>query len=149
MTRSAAPTSKKTCSASTAPTATTTAAEPGGTLVNTSSGQIEVAPSALAEILGSMRRIHEKLQFDAEWLVTASTVAMLVLALLGVVMGLPRFSNTLSGWHKGIAWVGMPLIVLSPLTGLFLATSVSFASAPRSRRWGQTRQSDRSRAHCR
>lgn len=77
-----------------------------------------------------MRRIHEKLQFDAEWLVTASTVAMLVLALLGVVMGLPRFSNTLSGWHKGIAWVGMPLIVLSPLTGLFLATSVSFASAP-------------------
>lgn len=96
-----------------------------------------------------MRRIHEKLQFDAEWLVTASTVAMLVLALLGVVMGLPRFSNTLSGWHKGIAWVGMPLIVLSPLTGLFLATSVSFASAPRSRRWGQTRQSDRSRAHCR
>jgi hypothetical protein len=55
---------------------------------------------------------------------------MLALALLGILMGLPRFMNTLSGWHKGTAWVLLPLIILSPLTGLFLAYRITFADPP-------------------
>ena len=74
--------------------------------------------------------MHETLLIDAGWLVIASTVAMLVLALLGVLMGLPRLENTLSGWHKAMAWGLLPLIVLSPLTGLFLAAGITFASPP-------------------
>jgi len=77
-----------------------------------------------------MRGVHERLIFDLGWLVSASSAAMLVLALLGVLMGWPRLRNTLSGWHKGVAWVLLPLIVLSPLTGLFLAYGVTFTSAP-------------------
>jgi len=53
-----------------------------------------------------------------------------LLALLGVLMGWPRLRNTLSGWHKGVAWILLPLIVLSPLTGLFLAYGVTFTSPP-------------------
>jgi hypothetical protein len=55
---------------------------------------------------------------------------MLGLACLGVLMGLPRFENTLSGWHKMTAWGLLPLIMLSPLTGLFLAWGMTFASPP-------------------
>lgn len=54
---------------------------------------------------------------------------MLVLALLGVLMGWPRLRNTLGGWHNGAAWVFLPLIVLSPLTGLAIALGISLTPA--------------------
>jgi hypothetical protein len=55
---------------------------------------------------------------------------MLVLIVFGVLMGLPRLRNSLSGWHKGTAWVLLPLVVLSPLTGLFMALGISFTGTP-------------------
>ncbi len=57
---------------------------------------------------------------------TASTVAMLVLVAFGIAMGLPRLANTLQGWHKGVAWFALPLVVLSPLTGLMMALGLTF-----------------------
>jgi uncharacterized iron-regulated membrane protein len=101
-----------------------------GTVVNVATGEALPGPSALANALVTMRRMHETLLIDAGWLVTASTISMLVLALLGVLMGWPRFANSLSGWHKAMAWGLLPLIVLSPLTGLFLAWGITLASPP-------------------
>jgi PepSY-associated transmembrane protein len=51
-------------------------------------------------------------------------------AMLGMLMGWPRFGNTLAGWHKAIAWGLLPLIVLSPLTGLLMASGITFATPP-------------------
>jgi len=99
-------------------------------IVHTASGSVQPAPSSLAATFTSMRRLHEHLLFDAGWLVIASTGAMLALALLGVLMGWPKFANSLAGWHKAVAWIGLPLLVLSPLTGMFLATSLSFSGPP-------------------
>mgnify|MGYP001012916187 CR=1 FL=1 len=78
---------------------------PGGTTVDLTSGQKAEGPSTLANTLGTMRRMHERLLIDAGWLVIASTVAMLALALLGVLMGLPRFANTLSGWLRAFSFI--------------------------------------------
>lgn len=87
----------------------------------------------LSDILGPSRGIHQRLVFDLGWLVIASTGAMLVIMALGVLMGWPRFSNSASGWHKATAWVFLPLLILSPLTGLFIAGGLTFsAPAPRS-----------------
>lgn len=102
----------------------------GGTVVDVATGQVLPGPSAMASTLGTMRRMHETLLIEASWLVIASTFAMLALVLLGVLMGLPRFSNTLSGWHKAMSWGLLPLVVLSPLTGLFIAFGVTFATPP-------------------
>jgi hypothetical protein len=57
-------------------------------------------------------------------------MAMVLLMIIGVFMGWPRLTNTVSGWHKGMAWFGLPLLVLSPLTGLFLAWGISFTGSP-------------------
>lgn len=100
------------------------------TMVDTVTGQVVAGPSTLASVLGSTRGLHEKLLIGAGWLVIASTAAMLVIAVLGVLMGWPRFSNTVSGWHKAMAWGLLPLIVLSPLTALLMAAGVSFATPP-------------------
>lgn len=80
-----------------------------------------------ASLFRTARQLHEHLLLRAKWLVVASTIAMLVLMVLGIFMGLPTLRNTVSGWHKAIAWFLLPLLILSPLTGLGIAFHVSFA----------------------
>lgn len=97
-----------------------------GKVVDVDSGSI-TRPSALAQVLRTARRMHETLLLDLGWLVLASTFAMLGLALAGVLMGWPWFANTVSGWHKGMGWFLLPLVVLSPLTGAFIALHITLA----------------------
>jgi uncharacterized iron-regulated membrane protein len=75
------------------------------------------------------RRTHEHL-LGQSWLVISSTIGMVVIMCVGLFMGLPRLRNSLSGWHKGTAWFTLPLIVLSPLTGLCLAFGWTFQASP-------------------
>ncbi len=100
----------------------------GGTIVDVASGELQSGPSTLATTFGTARRLHEHFLFDAGWVVVGSTISMLLLALIGVLMGLPKLRNTLAGWHKGVAWILLPLVVLSPLTGLLVYYGVSFAT---------------------
>ena len=92
--------------------------------VDLSTGAETEQDTPLSDWFSTSRRVHQRLVFRMGWLVTASTVAMLVLVALGLLMGLPRIRNTLSGWHKGVAWFTLPLVVISPLTGLFLAFGI-------------------------
>lgn len=82
---------------------------------------------APSDIYATARRLHQRLVFRMGWLVIASSFAMLALAALGLFMGFSRVRNNLSGWHKLVAWTLFPLVVLSPLTGLFLAFNITFA----------------------
>ncbi len=84
----------------------------------------------LSSWFGWARGAHETLLLEESWLVIASTAAMLVLIAIGVAMGWMRPRNTISGWHRGMAWFGLPLLIASPLTGLFLAYGISFTPAP-------------------
>lgn len=84
----------------------------------------------LSELFGSMRGLHEHLIFDLGFLVIASTIAMLVLVLLGLLMGLPRLRSTVGGWHNVSAWSILPLAVLSPLTAIAMYFGITFAGAP-------------------
>lgn len=86
------------------------------------------SPGALPTLFSTSRQLHETFLLQLGWLVTASTIAMLVLIAIGVFMGWPRLRNTLAGWHKGTGWFLLPLLVLSPLTGLFLAFGVTLTS---------------------
>lgn len=100
-----------------------------GVEVNVATGEeVEDEGFSWAEVFGTARRVHEHLVFDLDWLVTASTFAMLGLVLLGVLMGWPRLRMSVSGWHKGIAWFTLPLVILSPLTGLALVYGITFSS---------------------
>lgn len=102
----------------------------GSLTVDLATGAERADIGPLASLFGASRRLHEHLIWDLGWLVTASTIAMLVLAVLGILMGWPRFNRSLSGWHKGIAWTALPLVILSPLTGLALAFGITLAAGP-------------------
>lgn len=85
---------------------------------------------SLSEFFRSNRRLHEHVTIANVELTVASTYAMLVIIALGVLMGLPRILNTVSGWHKAVSWFLLPLLVISPLTGLFIETGVTMNFAP-------------------
>lgn len=97
--------------------------------IDLESGEKVAAPAALPALFLWARRTHERL-LGQSWLVISSTIAMVVIMCLGIFMGLPRLRNSLSGWHKGTAWFTLPLIVLSPLTGLCLAFGWTFQASP-------------------
>jgi len=64
------------------------------------------------------------------WLVALpATIAMMVIVLLGVLMGIPRIRNTVSGWHKAISWGLLPLVLASPLTALLMAGGIGTGGA--------------------
>jgi uncharacterized iron-regulated membrane protein len=88
--------------------------------------------SAISEWISWARPIHEHFVFDLEQvtkipIVLVSTIGMLFGILIGVLMGIPRIRNTISGWHKATAWCLLPLLALSPLTGLFMALRITFS----------------------
>lgn len=104
--------------------------EDGGIDIELASGRVidEDRPFSPTEIFRASRGLHEHLLYDLYWVVTLSTFAMLVLAPLGLLLGWPRLRNTLGGWHGTAAWVTLPLLIASPLTGLFLVYGVTFAT---------------------
>ncbi|MFV0298599.1 MAG: PepSY domain-containing protein [Hyphomicrobiaceae bacterium] len=95
--------------------------------VSLATGEASGTPAASSTVFRTARSLHEHLVFGAGWLVTVSTYAMLVTMVIGVLLGLPRLRNTVSGWHKGVAWFLLPLLFLSPLTGLGIVHGVSFS----------------------
>lgn len=107
----------------------------GPIVVDVATRETRSAPGALARTFLLARALHTKLLYDLKPLVVAATVVLIVLALLGVAMGWPRFENTLSGWHMTAAWIGLPLILLTSVTGLLIAFGVMFGGgggAPKS-----------------
>ncbi|MFL1462166.1 PepSY domain-containing protein [Roseococcus sp. DSY-14] len=87
-------------------------------------------PGRLARLFQSSRRLHETLLLDLGWLVVASTLALVLLAPLGLLLGWPRLRQSLRGWHQGVGWAGLPLLIGSPLTGLALAWGITLAAPP-------------------
>src|SRR5258707_1149029 len=63
-------------------TLTLGAGRQSGPPIDVATGEIARDPSTIANWLQTSRRVHETLLIEARWLVTASTVAMLVLICL-------------------------------------------------------------------
>jgi uncharacterized iron-regulated membrane protein len=100
----------------------------------TTNGEAE-DESWISEWISWARPVHEHFVFDLERItkvpiVLVSTIGMLFGILIGVLMGIPRIRNTISGWHKATAWFLLPLLVLSPLTGVFMALRITFSEPP-------------------
>lgn len=79
-------------------------------------------------IFATSKRLHEHFLYELTWLVHASTYTLLVLVMLGLWMGLPRLRYTLGGWHKMLAWGLLPLIILSPLSGILLGNRITLST---------------------
>jgi uncharacterized iron-regulated membrane protein len=102
----------------------------GDTEIDLATGEVMAEDSGFAwsDVFSTARRLHDSLLLDLAWVVTASTFAMLALIVLGLLMGLPRLRNTIGGWHNLAAWATLPMVILSPLTGLALVYGFTFTT---------------------
>lgn len=94
------------------------------TIIDISTGEV-TRHGPIARTLILARQIHRSLVADLTWLVTLSTAAMAVLIGLGLFMGWPRLANSVPGWHRVGAWIGMPLLVITTATGLLMSFGVT------------------------
>jgi hypothetical protein len=97
--------------------------------IDLATGEAATASDPVGDVLLWARRTHEHL-LGYDWLVIGSTIAMVLIMCLGILMGLPRLRNSLGGWHKGAAWFTLPLLLLSPITGLLMAFGLTFSGQP-------------------
>jgi uncharacterized iron-regulated membrane protein len=97
--------------------------------IDLATGEAATTSDTVGDLLLWSRRTHEHL-LGQDWLVIGSTIAMVVIMIIGTLMGLPRLRNSLSGWHKGAAWFTLPLLLLSPLTGLLMVFGVTLQGPP-------------------
>lgn len=107
--------------------------KPGqSTEIDLATGTVRPATEAsgLSALYRASRPIHERLIANQGWIVIASTAGLLVISIFGVLMGWPRFRNTLGGWHSVSAFVVLPLVILSPLTGLMMVMGLGGTMPP-------------------
>ena len=92
---------------------------------------IEDGSWAWSEFFRANRRLHEHVTIANVDLTIVSTYVMLGIILLGILMGLPRIRNTVGGWHKAVSWYLLPFLIISPLTGAFMAggLTLNFSTA--------------------
>lgn len=106
--------------------------EDGAVKIDLKTGGEAAEESWVTQLMRWSRPVHEHFVFDLEEItgvpiVLVSTIGMLVGIVIGIFMGWPRLRNSVSGWHKATAWGLLPLLILSPLTGVFMVYRLSFS----------------------
>jgi sulfite reductase (NADPH) flavoprotein alpha-component len=83
------------------------------------------------DLFETMRQLHVNLMLGAGWLVTVGTVVMVLLIVSGLLFNWRTLRNTLSGWHTGVGWLTLPLMAITPVTGLLMAFHLGMSPLPR------------------
>ncbi|MBR9828170.1 MAG: nitric oxide synthase [Oceanospirillales bacterium] len=77
-----------------------------------------------ADFFAWVKELHKDLLLDAGDLVEWVTYVMLAIMVVGVLLGWPKFSQSLIGWHQ---WLGvwlLPLALLLPLTAILMTLHI-------------------------
>lgn len=86
---------------------------------------------AAADPFDVFQRLHRTLLVGVEPVVTVATFALLLLLLAGPFIAWPRRRNTLSGWHTGMGWFLMPILLIAPVTGVMMSLHIGEGERPK------------------
>lgn len=87
-------------------------------------------PDPGLDLFAVARDLHKHLLIGAGLLVEIATYVLVALLVAGLLFGLPHLRNNLRGWHRGLGWLGFPLIALTPVTGLLMTLHVGMPELP-------------------
>ncbi|MBA4501735.1 PepSY domain-containing protein [Marinobacterium marinum] len=84
----------------------------------------DVPVDASADFFAWVKDLHKRLLLDMGWLVEWVTYAMVAIMVVGVLLGWPKFSRSLIGWHQWLgAWL-LPVAIMLPLTGVLMSLHI-------------------------
>ncbi|WP_028536230.1 PepSY domain-containing protein [Paludibacterium yongneupense] len=75
-------------------------------------------------------RLHKRLLLGTGAIVQFASYIMVAIIFLGLLLGWPKLRNTLGGWHAGLAWLALPLTLLTPVTALLMILHLGRPSLP-------------------
>jgi sulfite reductase (NADPH) flavoprotein alpha-component len=75
--------------------------------------------------------LHKELLFGANSLVQIASYLMLLIIFGALLLPWPRLRNNLMGWHQGVGWFLLPIILMLPLTGVLMSLHVGMPELPR------------------
>jgi Sulfite reductase, alpha subunit (flavoprotein) len=91
---------------------------------STQTGEAVAAAPAAADSYGPIyntaKSLHKNLLIGAGVVVLIASFIMLAIIVVGPVLSWLNFRNSIMGWHLAAGWITLPLLILSPLTGILL-----------------------------
>lgn len=94
------------------------------------SGQRGALPPTGTDVFGIARQLHRTLFIGAGVVVEAAAYAMTALVLVGPLLAWPRLNRTALGWHLGLGWGALPLVVGLPLTAVLMTLHLGAPRPP-------------------
>lgn len=76
------------------------------------------------DFFGMVKSFHKNLLIGAGSVILYATYAMLAIVLIGPFLSWLRFRKTVIGWHLAAGWVALPLLVMTPLTGILMSMHI-------------------------
>jgi sulfite reductase (NADPH) flavoprotein alpha-component len=75
--------------------------------------------------------LHKELLIGADIVIQIASYLMLMLVIVAPILAWPKFRHNLTGWHRTIGWLLLPLIIMLPLTGVLMSLHVGMPELPR------------------
>jgi len=83
------------------------------------------------DLFAIAERLHKHLLVGAGPIVESAAYLMLFMVVVAPWLAWPRFKHSLSGWHRSVGWVLLPLILMLPLSGVLMSLHVGMPELPR------------------
>ena len=75
--------------------------------------------------------LHKDLLVGADLLIQVASYLMLILVAAAPFLAWPILRNNLMGWHRGLGWVLLPIVLMLPLTGILMSLHIGMPELPR------------------
>jgi sulfite reductase (NADPH) flavoprotein alpha-component len=75
--------------------------------------------------------LHKELLFGADILIQVASYLMILMIITALLLQWPRLRNNLMGWHRGVGWFLLPIILMMPLSGVLMSLHIGMPELPR------------------
>lgn len=82
------------------------------------------------DLFSFAERLHKELLLGAGFLVELAAYLMLFMIVVAPFLAWPRLKHSLSGWHRSVGWLLLPLLFMLPATGVFMSLHIGMPELP-------------------
>jgi len=93
-------------------------------------GRLEPTAAPGFDLFAWAKQLHKDLLVGAGLVVEIVTFALVLVVALGPLLAWLRLRPTVIGWHNGLGWLLLPLVLMLPLTGALMALHLDGGARP-------------------
>ncbi|PVV15565.1 MAG: hypothetical protein B6D82_03260 [gamma proteobacterium symbiont of Ctena orbiculata] len=82
-------------------------------------------------LLEFAEQLHRELLLGADILIQIASYLMLLMVITAPLLAWPRLRNNLMGWHRGVGWILLPILLMLPSTDVLMSLHLGLPELPR------------------